>query len=142
MEYKMDKGESSSYNDESILNEDTYHMGFNETDRSYSFRNILSSIEEVVSEDHWSPSEYEQVSGDTWAEIDHLREDSPTELKLGSCANALELDVASSSGFVDDFAPDADAVFKNVALQQLNCDVGASCRGNLQYQILKPYFRM
>ena len=131
VEYKMDKDESSSYNDALILNEDTYHMGFNETDRSYSFRNILSSIEEVASEDHWSPSEYEQVSGDTWAEIDHLREDSPTELKLGSCANALELDVASSSGFVDDFAPDADAVFKNVALQQLNCDVGASCRGNL-----------
>ena len=99
------------------MNGETYRNGFS----------VLSSIEEVLSEDHWSPSEFDQESDGTWAEIDHLREDSQAELKLGSCAYGLEPDVASSSGFVEDYPPNADAVFKNVALQQLNCDVGVSC---------------
>ena len=87
----------------------------------------LSSIEELVNDGHWSPSDFGQESDGTWADIDSLREDSQTDLRLDSCAYAygVEPDVASSSGFVEDYGADANAVFRNVALQQLNCDVGS-----------------
>ena len=97
---------------------------------------VLSSIDGELSEEPWSPSEYHESHGTI---LDSLTDDSgsdiETELDLGSSSFAFG-DLGSSSGFVDDFILDADGVFKNATLQQMNCDVCvAAVLEKLQHEV-------
>ncbi len=82
---------------------------------------LLYSIEEILSDDErWS----EHSDADAiWGEA---LESEQSDLRLGSSAWVFGQNpdgASGSSGFVEDYAPEADNLFKNATLQQLNCDV-------------------